>query len=61
MDDVVDMTKPNPAWDADQIHVYRERLAISGENKTGNTHAECVCAYRQAEAWKQTEQEGTQE
>lgn len=52
-----DMTRPNPAWSEDQRHVYQERLAIMGERKQGNTHAEYVCAYRQAEAWEQ-EQKG---
>ena len=52
-----DMTRPNPAWTADQLYVYRERLAIMGEGRPGNTPAEYVTAYRQAEAWKQEKQE----
>lgn len=51
----VDMTQPDPEWTPDQIHVYRERLAIMGEYKNGNTHSECVLAYRQAEQWKEPE------
>jgi hypothetical protein len=55
-----DMTKPNPAWTPDQLHVYRERLAICGENrdqdgKQSNTMADYVMAYKQAEQWTQNE------
>lgn len=57
---MTDMTRPNPEWTPDQLHVYQERLAIMGEQKEGNTHHECVTAYRQAQGWKQ-EQKGTQE
>ena len=54
------MTRPNPDWTADQLHIYLERLAIMGEGRDGNTPAAYVVAYRQAEVWKQETEEANQ-